>query len=89
MKTSELRVREVIDICDGRRLGLASDLEINVENGQILALVVPGSSRWLSWFGKNDETVIPWEKIRKIGLDVILVDTGSESEMGYERRMPI
>lgn len=75
-KTSELRAREVIDVVNGRRLGMATDLEIDSETGRILALVVPGTHRLFGWIGKNDEIVIPWEKIRKIGVDVILVDTG-------------
>lgn len=73
-KTSELRVREVINVLDGRRLGMATDLEIDADTGQIRALVVPGTNRLLNWFGKNDEVVIPWENIRKIGVDVILVE---------------
>lgn len=75
-KTSELRSREVIDVVNGRRLGMVTDLEIDAETGRIMALVVPGSHRLLGWIGKNDEIVIPWEKIHKIGVDVILVDTG-------------
>jgi YlmC/YmxH family sporulation protein len=83
MKTSELRAREVINMTDGRRLGLASDLEIDVETGRIRAIVVPGSGRWLSWLGKNDEVVIPWDRIRKIGIDVILVDVAGDNPMDY------
>lgn len=73
-KTSELREREVVNILDGRRLGLASDLEIEIETGRILAIVVPGPGKILGLFGKSDDFVIPWERIKKIGVDVILVD---------------
>ncbi len=73
-KTSELREREVVNILDGRRLGLASDLEIDPETGRIKAIVVPGPGKILWVFGKSDDFVIPWERIKKIGVDVILVD---------------
>jgi len=74
-KTSELREREVVNILDGKRLGLASDLEIEAETGRIKAIIVPGPGKFLWLFGKNEEFVIPWERIKKIGVDVILVDT--------------
>ena len=74
-KTSELREREVVNLLDGRRLGLASDLEIDAESGKIRAIVVPGPGKFLWLFGKSEDFVIPWESIRKIGVDVILVET--------------
>ncbi len=74
-KTSELREREVVNILDGKRLGLASDLEIEAETGRIKAIVVPGPGKFLWLFGKSEDFVIPWERIKKIGVDVILVDT--------------
>ncbi len=74
-KTSELSEREVVNILDGKRLGLASDLEIDAETGKIVAIVVPGPGKFLWVFGKSDDFVIPWERIRKIGVDVILVET--------------
>lgn len=73
-KTSELREREVVNILDGRRLGLASDLEIEATTGKIKAIVVPGPGKFLWLFGKSEDFVIPWEKIKKIGVDVILVE---------------
>jgi YlmC/YmxH family sporulation protein len=73
-KTSELREREVVNLLDGKRLGLASDLEIDIETGRILAIVVPGPGKFLWLFGKNDAYVVPWERIKKIGVDVILVE---------------
>ncbi len=75
-KTSELRAREVICVNDGRKLGLVTDLEIDLETGKIRALVVPGKEGFFWWLGKGDEVVIPWENIRKIGVDVILVESG-------------
>jgi YlmC/YmxH family sporulation protein len=74
-KTSELREREVVNVLDGRRLGLASDLEIEAETGKIKAIVVPGPGKFLWLFGKSEDFVIPWDKIIKIGVDVILVET--------------
>jgi YlmC/YmxH family sporulation protein len=73
-KTSELREREVVNVLDGRRLGLASDLEIEAETGRIKAIVVPGPGKFLWLFGKSEDFIIPWERIIKIGVDVILVE---------------
>lgn len=51
MKISEFQTKDVINIVDGRRLGQISDLEIDVRQGKIEAIVVPGSSRFMGWFG--------------------------------------
>lgn len=83
-KTSELREREVVNILDGRRLGLASDLEIEAETGRIKAIVVPGPGKFLWVFGKSDDFVIPWNMIKKIGVDVILVEVPEYVEPGAE-----
>lgn len=69
--TEDIRKKEIINLCDGARLGCATDFEINVCDAKILALLVPAGG-WLS-FGKCDKIVIPWEKIECIGEDTILV----------------
>lgn len=66
------REKEVINACDGRRLGYVSDIEFDVCDGRITAIIVPGRGGFLGCGGTD--IVIPWEKIRKIGEDVILVD---------------
>lgn len=38
---SSLRCREVINICDGCRLGCVSDVVIDLKCGRVAALVVP------------------------------------------------
>ncbi len=78
MKLSELRCKEVICVSDGRRLGFVSDAQIEVPEGLICALVVPGPCRFLGLFGRKDDYVIPWNCIKRIGPDIILVDIRPE-----------
>ena len=73
-KFSQLRCKEVICLSDGRRLGYVSDVEIEVPEGIIKAIVVPGPCRFLGLFGRRDDYVIPWCSIQRIGPDIILVD---------------
>lgn len=76
VRISDMRAREVINVVDGRRLGLIKDIDIDLEEGRISALILPGPARLLSFFGRSEEIVVPWEKIKKIGVDVILVEIG-------------
>lgn len=73
VSTTDLSQKEVVNVLDGRRLGFISDIEINLEEGKIEALVLPGQAKFLGLFGKENERVIPWSKVKKIGHDVILV----------------
>ena len=70
---NELRSKEVINVSDGARLGFVSDVEIDLENGRLVALIVPGAYRLLGLFGRDDDIVIKWENIKKIGDDVIII----------------
>lgn len=74
LKTSDLKLKDVVDVMDGKRLGNITDIEIDIETGQLTAIVVPGISRFLGMLGRNEDIVIPWDKINKIGRDVILVE---------------
>ena len=65
--------KEVINLIDGRRLGYVQDVEADFSTGEITAIVVPGTSKMFSMGNKGDIT-IPWNKIRKIGDDIILVE---------------
>ncbi len=85
LKTSDLRIREVINIVDGKRLGLMSDIEVDLENGKVTAIVVPGPARIFGMFGRDRDYVIPWEKIVKIGEDVILVEVQNFTNPRHSR----
>jgi len=73
VRGSELKTREVINISDGRKLGTVADLDIDVEAGRIRALIIP-TTRVLGLFGRNEDVVITWDRVRRIGYDVILVE---------------
>lgn len=75
---SDFRDKEVINICDGRRLGYVIDIEFDVISGKILSIVVPGAKNGFFCFGRSEDLFIPWCKIQKIGDDTILVDIGRE-----------
>ncbi|MCR3922960.1 MAG: YlmC/YmxH family sporulation protein [Firmicutes bacterium] len=74
VKISDLRNRDVVNIVDGRRLGVICDLDLDLENGRICAIIVPGTTRFFNFFGSGRDYVIPWEDIVKIGVDTIIVE---------------
>ncbi|WP_251549076.1 YlmC/YmxH family sporulation protein [Neobacillus muris] len=72
-RISEFQIKDVVNVSDGKRLGNIGDIEINLSTGKIEAVVISGNGRVLGFFGKEDDVVIPWKNIIKIGQDVILV----------------
>lgn len=74
LRAGNLRQKEVINIASGMRLGFVSDVEINFEDGYIEAIVVPSRTKFFLFFGRNEDYVIPWKDIIRVGDDIILVD---------------
>jgi len=70
----DLRRKEVINMRDGARLGCICDLEVDQCSGLIRSIVVPGPPKMWGLLKSDEELVIPFCKINKIGDDVILVD---------------
>lgn len=73
LRVSDFQIKDVVNISDGKRLGNIGDIDINVDTGKIEAIIINGAGRVLGFFGKDEEVVIPWRNILKIGEDVILV----------------
>jgi len=78
---TELQLKEVIMIDDGRRLGPIDDLEIDGTTGRITAIILITKEKRNGLFGKADEVIIPWNQILKIGSDVILVKQQFEPKL--------
>ena len=73
-KGLDFKHKEVININDGKRLGYVQDVCADLESGMITSIVVPGSNKMFNVFYNNNEIVIPWQNIKCIGEDLILVD---------------
>lgn len=72
-RLSDLKKKEVINEPDGRRLGFLYDVDINPEDGRLEAIILKGTLKMLGFGGKNEDFIIPWELIRRIGEDIIIV----------------
>ncbi len=74
MKISDLRTMRIVNIADGKILGKISDLVMDVNRGYIKGIIMPGGSKWPLFWSSEREVEVPWENIKKIGQDVIIVD---------------
>ena len=81
---SELRYKEVIDIHSGLRLGYVCDAEYDDKEGRLLSLITPGRAKLFGLMGREDDYVLPWACIARIGRDIILVD--SKEQLGRRHR---
>ena len=86
--TCELREKEVINVCDGTRLGCPADFEFNVYQGVITALIIKPclSSTALSCSSKakiDASSTAPTEYWPKIGLRVETVDSGDYANNAF------
>ena len=82
-----IRSMEVVDISTGSKLGYISDFKIDLDTNKIVSIFLPSSNN-KGWFSKEDDIEIPWGKIVKIGVDVIIVDvTGIEITQQDENKI--
>lgn len=77
-----METKDIINMVDGRYLGEIMDIEIDIEAGRIRALVMPyqGGGGFLH---RKEQMVIPWQEVRKIGFDVVLVESMGQSIPQY------
>ena len=73
-RIAELRYKEVISVEDGARYGYVGDMEVDLDTGQVRALVIPGRRRFVGLLGREEDKVIPWASVRRFGEDIILVE---------------
>ncbi len=71
---NSLKEKEVINVKDGARLGFAGDVEVDLESGRLISVIIPGAYKLAGLFGREQDIVIKWEDIKKIGDDLIIVE---------------
>lgn len=77
----ELRQKEVINTRDGCRFGYICDMEIDIKTGTVDTIIIPGPGKVFGVFGREQEYQIPWDNIKKIGDDLILVDIDTKDAL--------
>lgn len=70
---SELRSKEIINSTDGKRLGRIIDIIFSIDTGKIKGIVAPYSKK-VFIFKPCQDVFIPWQCVKKIGEDVIIVE---------------
>ena len=84
MRMALLRCKEIINLCTGHRLGFVGDVEIDLSTGKLLAFVVPGRCRFFGLLGREEDYVIPFDCVSRIGDDIILAEVQGD----YRREKP-
>ena len=81
-KGLDFKRKEVINICDGKRLGFVQDVCADLETGKITSIIVPGgTNKIMNLFSSANDIIIPWNKIKCISDDLILVEIDRVSEV--------
>ncbi len=72
---NELKKRDVINIVDGRSLGVITDIRLDFPEGKLIGIYVPGrKANFFSRLFDKTSVYVDESRIIKIGGDVILVN---------------
>lgn len=72
-RLSGLKKKEVINLEDGRRIGYICDVDVDLQDGSIKAIMVRVKPSYLMGHGKCRELIIPFNRVVHAGGDVVLV----------------
>ena len=86
MRICELREKEVVNVCDGERLGNICDVDFEERTGRICSLIIPGPCKVFGIIGRDSEYIIPYECVKRIGTD--RKSTRLNSSHRSQSRMP-
>jgi len=73
-KISDLGLRDIVNLVDGAKLGPVKDVHFDPETGKVISLVLSSGRKYLGLLSAGSDVVVPWENIKKIGVDTILVE---------------
>lgn len=76
-RITELHNKEVINVCDGTRLGSVDDVEVDTHTAMLVSIVLHGRPKCLGLLGCEEDMIIPWKEIEVIGEETILVNRPS------------
>lgn len=74
-RIDEMKDKQVVCVNDGCVLGYVSDIELDTEKGVLTSVVIYGRLRFFGLLGRDEDIVIPFEDIKVIGEETVLVST--------------
>lgn len=74
MTLRELSGKDVIQLKNGENLGRIDDLAFDENGGRLQSVILGGRAHCFGLLGCDDDLILPWESIRSIGTDVVMVD---------------
>ena len=77
MRLADMGYKEIVNLSTGSRYGdfAGAELLFDETRGKIKAILVPGVRGRMAFMSSPDWISIPWESVRKIGEDIIIVET--------------
>lgn len=78
-RIDELKSKQVVCLKDGCVLGYVSDVELDIDTGELVSIIIFGKPRFFGILGREEDIVISWKNIKVIGSETILVTTDSLS----------
>jgi len=86
MRLGDLVGKEIVNIYNGARLGVVgeSDMDIDIDSGEIRSIILPKRNNFINFWMDRQKLIIPWEAVRKIGAEVIIVDL-DQTNPGFQR----
>lgn len=73
MRLSDMQDKDVVELKTGLKIGNIIDIKVN-NDGYIESLILE-KRKYTRLFSSNDEIEIPFNKIERIGEDVILINS--------------
>lgn len=84
MTLRELSGKDVILLKTGENLGRIDDLAFDENGGRLQSVILHGRAHCFGLLGCDDDLILPWESVRHVGTDVVMVD--AEPLPGAKRR---
>lgn len=73
---TELKDKDIINICTGENLGYADDVCLDTKTAAVTGLIIYGKPRYFGIFGPREKCIVKYSNIKLIGKDVILAEIG-------------
>lgn len=88
MRLFELTGKEIVNLANGARLGVVgeSDLAIDAETGRVCSIILPRKGNLLNFWVDRQQLIIPWEAVRRIGREVIIVEI-DQANLNFRRHL--